>query len=192
MDRGANWEKATKLLTGAATHGKRRPSQAFQLAGERHLAKAELGDKQVCPNCSAKFYDLGRRPATCPKCATSFDPAEEGVRLKRARTKTPASYDDDEESEEAEGKAKAAAGEEDEEETEVTPEIDAEGEADPIVTDDDDDGEPTGDELPPGFSEEEADLADAGDEDVPMLDDEEEFPEDEIGELPDADDDDGR
>lgn len=154
------------------------------------MAKAELGEKQVCPSCGAKFYDLGRRPASCPKCATSFDPAEEGVRLKRARTKTPASYEDEEE--EAEGAKKAVATDEDEEEIEVTPEIDAEGAGEVIVTDDDEDGEPAGDELPPGFSEEEADLADAGDEDVPMLDDEEEFPEDEIGELPGADDDDGR
>jgi uncharacterized protein (TIGR02300 family) len=151
------------------------------------LAKAELGEKQLCPSCGAKFYDLGRRPATCPKCATSFDPAEEGVRLKRVRSKTPASYEDEEEAE-AEG-AKKVVADEDEEEVEVTPGIDV-AEADPIVTDDDEDGEPAGDELPPGFSEEEAELADAGDEDVPLLDDEEEFPEDEIGDLPGSDEED--
>ena len=48
------------------------------------------------------------------------------------------------------------------------------------------------DELPEGFSEEEADLGDdaADDDSVPMLEDEEEFPEDEIGDLPGNDDED--
>ena len=38
------------------------------------MANPELGAKQVCPNCQAKFYDLNRRPAHCPKCDTEFDP----------------------------------------------------------------------------------------------------------------------
>ncbi|MFN7109543.1 MAG: TIGR02300 family protein, partial [Brevundimonas sp.] len=29
------------------------------------MANPELGAKQVCPNCQAKFYDLDRRPAHC-------------------------------------------------------------------------------------------------------------------------------
>ena len=40
------------------------------------MANPELGAKQVCPNCQAKFYDLNRRPAHCPKCGTDFDPEE--------------------------------------------------------------------------------------------------------------------
>jgi hypothetical protein len=36
--------------------------------GRRLLANPELGAKQICPNCQSKFYDLGRRPAVCPKC----------------------------------------------------------------------------------------------------------------------------
>ena len=40
------------------------------------MAKAELGEKRVCPECEAKFYDLGKNPATCPMCQHSFDPAE--------------------------------------------------------------------------------------------------------------------
>ena len=40
------------------------------------MAKAELGEKRVCPECEAKFYDLTRNPATCPMCQHSFDPAE--------------------------------------------------------------------------------------------------------------------
>ena len=31
------------------------------------LANPELGAKQICPTCSTKFYDLGRRPAVCPQ-----------------------------------------------------------------------------------------------------------------------------
>ncbi|WP_156389401.1 TIGR02300 family protein, partial [Brevundimonas sp. Root1423] len=54
------------------------------------MAKPELGQKQVCPNCQAKFYDLGRRPAHCPKCATDFDP-EEALKLRNRRGR-PAGY----------------------------------------------------------------------------------------------------
>ena len=44
------------------------------------MANPELGAKQVCPNCQAKFYDLTKRPAVCPKCQTEFDP-DEAVKL---------------------------------------------------------------------------------------------------------------
>jgi uncharacterized protein (TIGR02300 family) len=167
---------------------------------ESRLAKTDLGDKQLCPNCGAKFYDLRRRPAVCPKCTTSFDPAEEGVRAKRGRarvtTHDPA-YDDDEE---AEDKKKAKSGDEDEdEEAEETAEVDAEAEADPVVTDDEDEdatAKSSDDELPEGFSEEEADLGEdtADDDTVPLIDDEEEFPQDELGEIAGEkeDDDSGR
>lgn len=32
------------------------------------MAKPELGLKRVCVSCGAKFYDLIRSPAVCPKC----------------------------------------------------------------------------------------------------------------------------
>jgi uncharacterized protein (TIGR02300 family) len=160
------------------------------------LAKTDLGSKQVCPNCGAKFYDLSRRPAVCPKCTTSFDPAEEGVRARRSRarvtTHDPA-YEDDEE--ETAPVAKTGEGDEEEEEVETTPEVDSEADAEPVLsTDDDDEAAPAGEDLPEGFSEEEADLGDdAGDDaGVPMLEDEEEFNEDEIGDLPDEDEDENR
>jgi len=160
------------------------------------LAKTDLGAKQVCPNCGAKFYDLGRRPAVCPKCTSSFDPAEEGVRARRTRTRVTAhdpSYE--EEDEEVDVAAKKTGDDDEEEEVEATPEVDSEADADPILsTDDEDEAAPSGDDLPEGFSEEEADLGDdAGDDaGVPMLEDEEEFPEDEIGELPGEDEDESR
>jgi uncharacterized protein (TIGR02300 family) len=34
------------------------------------MAKPELGAKRVCVACGARFYDLGKAPAVCPKCGT--------------------------------------------------------------------------------------------------------------------------
>ena len=45
------------------------------------MAKPELGLKRVCVACGAKFYDLTRTPAVCPKCGTE-QPADQ-PRLKR-------------------------------------------------------------------------------------------------------------
>lgn len=39
------------------------------------MAKPELGTKRVCVSCGAKFYDLTKEPAACPKCGT-VQPAE--------------------------------------------------------------------------------------------------------------------
>lgn len=38
------------------------------------MTKHQLGVKRDCPNCGARFYDLGRSPAHCPKCAHDFVP----------------------------------------------------------------------------------------------------------------------
>ena len=46
------------------------------------MAKPELGTKRVCVSCGARFYDLGKQPAICPKCSTE-QPAEQ-PRLRRA------------------------------------------------------------------------------------------------------------
>lgn len=165
---------------------------AVAVGREKHLARTDLGEKQICPNCGAKFYDLRRRPATCPKCTTSFDPSEEGVRTRRGRSRI-AAHDEAYEDEELEAEKKAAPGDDDEEEVEETPEVDVEAEAEPLLVDDEDEETAaSGDDLPEGFSEEEADLGDAAADDdaVPMLEDEEEFPEDELGDLPGADEDD--
>ena len=34
------------------------------------MAKPELGTKRVCVACGARFYDLTKVPAVCPKCGT--------------------------------------------------------------------------------------------------------------------------
>jgi uncharacterized protein (TIGR02300 family) len=46
------------------------------------MAKPDLGLKRVCVSCGAKFYDMAKVPAVCPKCGTE-QPAEQ-PRLRRA------------------------------------------------------------------------------------------------------------
>jgi uncharacterized protein (TIGR02300 family) len=156
-----------------------------------NLANPELGAKQICPNCQSKFYDLGRRPAVCPKCGESFDP-EEALKSRRVRARavTP-DYDADDE------KPVAPPKEPDgyEDEVDETPEIDEAAEADVVESDDDDTDPaaapaPAGDDLGVDFAEDE-DLAEEAD-DVPFLEDEDEDDvlDDEIEGLPGADDDD--
>jgi uncharacterized protein (TIGR02300 family) len=147
------------------------------------LATPELGAKQICPNCQAKFYDLGRRPAVCPKCGTSFDP-EEAVKNRRirARTVTP-DYDADDEVKPVKPVDPDVEGFEDE--PDETPEIDEAVEADPVDTDDDDAGDPApaagADDLGVDFAEDEPEAEDAEDDTVPFLEDEDDdFVEDEI------------
>ncbi len=36
------------------------------------MAKAEWGTKRRCQGCGAKFYDFGRAPIVCPKCAAVY------------------------------------------------------------------------------------------------------------------------
>lgn len=153
------------------------------------MASPELGAKQICPNCQAKFYDLTRRPAVCPKCATAFDP-EEVVRSRRVRPRAAPDY----EQEDVEDKVKAADvdGVEDEEEVDDTPELDEAAEIAPLEADEDaeiDPGAPnTPDpELGVGIDDEEA-LADEDEADVPFLeDDDDEFSDDDIEGLPEED-----
>jgi uncharacterized protein (TIGR02300 family) len=43
-----------------------------------------LGTKRDCPSCGAKFYDLSKSPAVCPKCKHEFVP-DSGAKAKRAK-----------------------------------------------------------------------------------------------------------
>ena len=47
------------------------------------MAKREWGAKHICADCGVKFYDLHRRPVTCPKCGTMVE--IETVRSNRRR-----------------------------------------------------------------------------------------------------------
>ena len=53
------------------------------------MAVPELGTKQICPTCQAKFYDLGKRPAHCPKCGSEFDPDDAVLTGIESRTSSP-------------------------------------------------------------------------------------------------------
>jgi uncharacterized protein (TIGR02300 family) len=148
------------------------------------LANPELGAKQICPNCQSKFYDLGRRPAACPKCGTQFDP-EEALKTRRVRARSTAP---DYEAEEEKPVKAAPEAEADgfEDEVDDTPEVD-EVVADAVETDEDVDdptvAAPPADELGVDFAEDE-DLEEEA-EDVPFLEDEDDDDfDDEIEGLP--------
>lgn len=147
------------------------------------MANPELGAKQICPNCQSKFYDLGRRPAVCPKCGTQFDP-EEALKTRRVRARSAApDYEDADEP-----KEKVVAETDGfEDEVDETPEID-EGAAEPLEDDEDSAGEggpaAPADDLGVDFAEEEE--LEEDEADVPFLEDEDEDDnfEDEIEGLP--------
>ena len=150
------------------------------------MADPQLGTKQICPNCQAKFYDLGKRPAHCPKCENDFDP-DEAVRNRRVRARTIIPDND-----EVEDQVVAKETDDDEEEDEVvTPELDQVVDEPPLSTDDDDTDAET-----PAVSEDLGEFTDeeeeADDADVPFLEDEDEdeFDETEIDGLPGEGDDD--
>jgi uncharacterized protein (TIGR02300 family) len=148
------------------------------------LANPELGAKQICPNCQAKFYDLAKRPAHCPKCGTEFDP-DEAIRNRRVRARvvTPEPEPDEEREDQV-----AATEEADEEEEEVvTPELDQVVDEPPLTGDDDEEeAEPA-----PAVSEdlgeftEEEEVED--DADVPFLEEEDDDFDDSEIEVPGED-----
>ena len=155
------------------------------------MANPDLGQKQVCPECQAKFYDLNRRPAVCPKCTTAFDP-EEVIRNRRVRPRA-ADYEAEEEKEVVPAKVEDEEGFE--EEVDETPEIDDAAAAEPIETDEESEG---GDQAAPApggdigvdFAEEDSELEEEAADDVPFLedeDDEEAFDGEDIEGIPGED-----
>lgn len=57
---------------------------------------ATLGEKRLCPSCGAKFYDLGKKPAKCPKCAHAFNPdAEAAAKPKKGKGRRVEDFKDD-------------------------------------------------------------------------------------------------
>lgn len=162
------------------------------------MADPALGTKQICPNCTAKFYDLNNRPAHCPKCAFEFDP-EEALRTRRSRVRTTApDYEDTDEEAEDQVKGKAAGDEDEEEEPEVvTPEIDEVVADDTLLADEDEDLDPADPARvgAPGenvdMDIEDADLGDDDADDVPFLEDEDDADfDEEIDGLPGEDEED--
>jgi uncharacterized protein (TIGR02300 family) len=151
------------------------------------LANPELGSKQLCPNCQAKFYDLGKRPAHCPKCDHEFDP-DEAVRNRRVRARAIVRRPD-----EAEDQVKAKDGRRGRRRRRrvVTPELDEVADDVPLIADDDDEAAepgvaPVSDDLAEFTDDEEVE----DDADVPFLEeeDDDEFDDSEIEGLPDEGD----
>ena len=181
-------------MTAAPQRGKgaRLSNRPQHFQGISPLANPELGSKQVCPNCQAKFYDLTKRPAHCPKCENEFDP-DEAVRNRRVRARAVTPEPEVEEERDDQVKADAETDEDEEEEEVVTPELDAVIDDPVLAADDDDDAEPA-----PAVSEdlgeftEEEEVED--DADVPFLeeDEDDEFDDSEIEGLPDEGDVDDR
>lgn len=95
------------------------------------MAKPELGLKRVCVACNAKFYDLMKSPAVCPKCGT-----EQPTELPRARRAGGAPVDP---------RAKRPAAAPLPEDVEV--EVEADEAEDDAVLEDADELEGDGDEL---------------------------------------------
>ncbi len=48
------------------------------------LAIDPRGLKRICTNCGTRFYDMNKRPITCPTCSTEFT-GEIKVRTRRSR-----------------------------------------------------------------------------------------------------------
>ena len=138
--------------------------------GSPPLANPELGTKQICPQCQAKFYDLNKRPAHCPKCATEFDP-DEAVRNRRVRARaiTPDAGTDDERADQVRGKE---ANGDDEEDEVAAPELD-EVANEPLGDDDDDSAEPVGGPVADDLGEFPDDEVEDEADDVPFLEDDE-------------------
>lgn len=150
------------------------------------MSKFDPGTKQTCPECAAKFYDLTKRPAVCPKCAHSFSPgAGAKVIKKRDLEPEPAEEKGDDE----EGDSKPVATEEEDiegldAEDEEAESLSLDSDEPKIMVggdDDDEDSDPaeSGKALPEGFTEEgvedDADiLADDDDEEIDLDDDLEE------------------
>jgi uncharacterized protein (TIGR02300 family) len=154
------------------------------------LVKADLGTKRACPSCAARFYDLGKRPIECPKCAFSFEP-EALYKQRRGRQPEPvadagvvrAADTDDEENEDENEDSESEAEEEEEEVVEAPLVIAATGE------DEDEAAEEEEAEAESGMSVVEGD-EEVAIEDIEVEDDEEEEGDDGLlAEVEDEEDD---
>ncbi len=100
------------------------------------MSRPQLGTKRTCVACSAKFYDLSKTPAICPKCGVT-QPAEQP----RLRVRAPV----------PEPKVKAVAVADD---VDADVEVEAEDDAEDGVLEDtsdlDDDTDPLGADIEVG------------------------------------------
>ncbi|MCF4126751.1 TIGR02300 family protein [Methylobacterium sp. SyP6R] len=122
------------------------------------MARPELGLKRQCMSCGAKFYDLSRDPAVCPKCGTVYQVAA----LTSSRVPAPAIANRAPREEETEEEAGAP-------EMVSLDEVEAAEDGADVSVDDDD-----------------ADVADAGGDDDTFLEEDEESGDD-VSDLIDGD-----
>ncbi len=54
------------------------------------MAKPNLGDKHVCPNCETRYFDMGKTPPTCPKCETVIEIGKSKAKSKPEPVEEPA------------------------------------------------------------------------------------------------------
>ena len=52
------------------------------------MGKVDLGDKLTCSSCGARYYDLKKSPAECPKCGNENEPPKT-FRVKRTGPAAP-------------------------------------------------------------------------------------------------------
>ena len=104
--------------------------------GDANVAKLDLGQKFLCTNCGAKFYDLKKEPPTCPACETVHVPEEppKPRRASAAAKKAPAKPAVAEAAKDDESGEAGEAGDAKEEDL-----VASDADADAEVDDDDDD-----------------------------------------------------
>lgn len=56
--------------------------------------KDSWGVKRTCTSCESRFYDLGKVPATCPKCLTVLELATSAIKGKKGSKSNPLNFKD--------------------------------------------------------------------------------------------------
>ena len=135
------------------------------------MTKPELGTKRDCPECGARFYDLHKEPAHCPKCHHEFIP-EALLKPRKTRAddeqKPKAETDSDNDATEHETSLEDA---DEENKAPVSNRKSALDEEDTADDDDEDDTELASDEDIPDIEDIDVDLDDDEDDDA-ILEDE--------------------
>ncbi|RKQ69637.1 uncharacterized protein FYDLN [Litorimonas taeanensis] len=149
--------------------------------------KVDLGTKRVCPECEAKFYDLGKDPALCPMCGTetAWDQFNV-VPILPSSQLPPEPKDDDDDDEDEDAKAEIDEDDIDEEE-EAAKELELDGDDVQVIG-----GAKGGDDEQPGYDgysedededEDAALVADDDDNEMPPPDDADDLDDDEEIEI---------
>lgn len=112
------------------------------------MGKADLGEKLTCSDCGARYYDLNKTPALCPKCGAE-NARPKVFKTKKAEAAIKPTKD--------EPKPKKTSDDEDDIE-DIEDIEDVEDDDDDILSDDDDDDDDVGSVIGPIDSDKETDL----------------------------------